>query len=178
MVKRSPFKSCLIKSKPHGGQPQIGGVSISHRLTFIFKLLWKPWISKYLSSAGGIRYSVWVSIHSAPVCFYPITNRKWPDECSLREESISHRPPLAADLLVRFPPVVQLDALWFHIYAALMCSSRGQRVAFRRFCLPANRRARRASQRRPSHGRIGVLTEHHRLLLVASSPKLSCTLHS
>lgn len=122
-----------------------------------------------LPSAGGIRYSVWVSIRSAPVCFYPITNRKWPDRCSPREGSISHWPALPTDPLFRFPLLVQLDTLCFHV--ALMCSSRGQRVAFRRFWLPDSRRTRRTRLMGGS-----VLTGHQRLLLATSSPKQGCSL--
>lgn len=63
----------------------------------------------------------------------------WVLAAGLREGSISHRPPLATDSLVRFSPLVQLDTLGAHVCAALMCSYRGQNVAFRRFWFPANR---------------------------------------
>lgn len=70
----------------------------------------------------------------------------WVLAAGLHKRSISHRPPLATDLLVSFPPLVQLDTLWFHVHAALMCSHTDQNVAFRRFWFPANRRARHNRQ--------------------------------
>lgn len=132
------------------------------------------------SSAGGIRYPEWVSIHSARVCSlsdYKQEVAGWVLTAGLQEESIRHRPPLATDLLVRFPPLVQLDTLWFHVHAALMCSYRGQNVTFGHFWFPANR----SVSNNLKGNRLMGGSEHfcrHRIagtLLATSSPMLSLT---